>query len=136
MRLKILHHQYKYLGILFSSSGTFSHCQNDLYKRALRANFKSQKCLGDIKPNINTLLHLFDHTVKPILTYGCEIWGTLNQTSSIFKTNKDYKIEKSVENMQCEKLHIKFLKFSLGVHKKSTNDAVMGELGTISVIYK
>lgn len=52
-----------------SSSGTFSHCQNDLYKRALRAHFKLQKCLGDIKPNINTLLHLFDHTVKPILTY-------------------------------------------------------------------
>ena len=31
--------------------------------------------------------------------------------------------------MQCEKLHIEFLKFSLGVHKKSTNEAVMGELG-------
>ena len=28
---------YKYLGILFSSSGTFSHCQTDLYKRALKA---------------------------------------------------------------------------------------------------
>jgi len=85
---------YKYLGILFLSSGTFSHYQNDLYKRALRAHIKLQKCLGDIKPNINILLHLFDHTVKPILTYGCEIWGTLNQTCSIFKTNKDYKIEK------------------------------------------
>ena len=31
--------------------------------------------------------------------------------------------------MQRETLHIKFLKFSLGVHKISTNDAVMGELG-------
>ena len=31
---------YKYLGILFSSSGTFSYCQSDLYKRALRAQFK------------------------------------------------------------------------------------------------
>ena len=31
--------------------------------------------------------------------------------------------------MQRETLHIKFLKFSLGVHKISTNDAVIGELG-------
>ena len=31
---------YKYLGILFSSSGTFSYCQSDLYKRALRVQFK------------------------------------------------------------------------------------------------
>ena len=28
---------YKYLGIIFSSSGTFSYCRSDLYKRALRA---------------------------------------------------------------------------------------------------
>ena len=38
-------------------------------------------------------------------------------------------MEKSVENLLCEKLHMKFLKFSLGVNKKSTNVAVMGELG-------
>ena len=31
---------YKYLGIIFSSSGTFSYCQSDLYKRALKAQFK------------------------------------------------------------------------------------------------
>jgi len=86
----------------------------------LKHTLNYKNALGDIKPNINTLLHLFDHTVKPILTYGCEIWGTLNQTSSIFKTNKDYKIEKSVENMQCEKLHIKYLKFSLGVLTRSS----------------
>ena len=34
---------YEYLGILFSSSGTFSYCQNDLYKRGLKANLKIAK---------------------------------------------------------------------------------------------
>ena len=29
---------YKYVGVLFSSTGTFSYCQNDLYKRGLKAN--------------------------------------------------------------------------------------------------
>ena len=27
---------------------------------------------------IKTLLHIFDHTVKPILTYGSEVWGTFD----------------------------------------------------------
>jgi hypothetical protein len=33
----------KYPGILFSAPGTFTHCQNDLYRRASRANFKLSK---------------------------------------------------------------------------------------------
>ena len=53
---------YKYLGILFSSSGTFSYCQNDLCKRGLTANFKLGKCFGDLQ-NVDTVLHLFDQPV-------------------------------------------------------------------------
>jgi hypothetical protein len=30
------------------------------------------------KPKIKTLLHVFDHTVKPILTYGSEVWCTFD----------------------------------------------------------
>ena len=60
---------YKYLGILFSASGTFSHCQNDLYKRALKAQFKLSKCFGDLHQNVDTILHLFDHTVNPDSKY-------------------------------------------------------------------
>ena len=67
---------YKYLGILFSSSGTVSYCQNDLYKRGLKANFKISKCFGDLHQNVDIVLRLFDHTVKPVLLYGSEIWGT------------------------------------------------------------
>ena len=35
--------QYKYLGVLFCASGTFSFAQNELYKKALKAFFKLQK---------------------------------------------------------------------------------------------
>ena len=31
---------YKYLGVLFSASGTFSHAKLDLYKKGLKAFFK------------------------------------------------------------------------------------------------
>ena len=46
---------YKYLWILFSPSGTFSYCQNDLYKRGLKANFKIGKCFGDLHQNVDTV---------------------------------------------------------------------------------
>ena len=34
---------YMYLGIIFIASGTFTHCQEDLYKRRLRAFYKLLK---------------------------------------------------------------------------------------------
>jgi hypothetical protein len=34
-----------------------------------------------------------------------------------------------MEEFPCEKFNIKFSKFILGVHKKSSNFAVLGELG-------
>ena len=42
------------------------------------------KCFERHKPKIKTLLHVFDHTVKPILTYGSEVWDTFDpQTREI-----------------------------------------------------
>ena len=114
---------YKYLGILFSSSGTFSYCQNDLYKRGLKANFKIGKCFGDLHQNVDTVLHLFDHTVKPVLLYGSEIWGTINTASA--KVKKDsFSLFNTMFDMPCEKLHIRFLKYLLAVNRKTTNAAV------------
>jgi hypothetical protein len=66
---------YKYLGILFTSSGTFSYAKTELYKKGLKAYFKLLKSFGDFTPGVTTSLHLFNHTIKPIILYGCEIWG-------------------------------------------------------------
>ena len=52
------------LGVLFSASGTFSNAKLDLYKRGLKAFFKLKSIFGDLSPNVNTSLHIFDHTVK------------------------------------------------------------------------
>ena len=119
---------YKYLGILFCSNGSFTLCQEDLFKRASRAYFKMSKYFVDCKSSIRTFLKLFDHIVKPILLYACEIWGTINITSTIVQKD-DYLLEHSFKNMYCDKLHLKSLKYILGVHKKSVNDAVLGETG-------
>lgn len=119
---------YKYLGIVFSASGTFSYCQKDLYNRALRAQFKLTKCFFSMTPKLDSLLHLFEHTIEPVLLYGSEIWGTVNILSSKIK-KADFKLENLVENLLCDKLQLKFLKYISRMHKKAPNMGVLSEFG-------
>lgn len=69
---------YTYLGITFSISGIYTEAKKNLYKKGLKAYFKLVKSFSGYKPKIKTLLHIFDHTVKPVLLYGSEIWGFFN----------------------------------------------------------
>ncbi|XP_071132876.1 uncharacterized protein [Mytilus edulis] len=126
--------KYKYLGLYLSSSGSFSYAQNELYKKSLKAHFKLRKDLLSLNPDVKTSIHVFDHTVKPILLYGSEIWGMFNSLSSKCK-KEDISFEKLYSGLPCEKLHIKFCKFILGVHKKTTNAAVLSELGRFPIYF-
>ena len=67
---------YVYLGVAFSISGSFTEAKNNLYHKGLKALFKVKKCFQGHSPKIKTILHIFDHTIKPILLYGSEIWGS------------------------------------------------------------
>ena len=76
--------RYKYLGAYFCLSGFFTYAQEDLYNKSLTAYFKFSKAFLSLKPNIHISMHVFDHTNKPILLYGCEIWGSFNPSTSKF----------------------------------------------------
>ena len=121
--------RYRYLGVLFSASGTFSRAKLDLYKRGLKAFFKLKSIFGDLSPNVNTSLHIFNHTVKPVLLYGCEVWGTCYPSAAAVRKVEDFKLEKGYNNLDCEKLAVKYYTYILGVHKRTTNLAVYGDLG-------
>jgi hypothetical protein len=125
---------YKYLGLYFSASGSFFFAQNELHKNALKAYYKLHKDLLTLNPNNNTSLHVFDHTIKPILLYGCEIWGSFNPTTTRFR-NETIALDKIYQNFKCELLHTKFCRFILGVHKKSTNFGLLSELGRFPIYY-
>ena len=118
---------YCYLGIKFSITGSFTEAKQNLYNRGLKAYFKLKKCFEYHKPKIGTILHAFDHTVKPILLYGSEIWGMLD-TNRLNKFKDNY-FQKLCNDLVIEKLHIKVCKYILEVSRRSTNLAVMGELG-------
>ena len=120
--------------------------KSDLYKRGLKAYFKLMISLNPA-PTPSVSLHLFDHLLKPILLYGCEIWSPIDLTYKITTrshlTEKDTFVKKLREKFPyitkyfdkidlIEKLHLKFCKSTLGVNSKATNLAVYSELGRYS----
>ena len=123
---------YKYLGVYFSASGSFSFAQNELYKKGLKAYFKLQKDFLAFNPSLKTSMHVFDHTIKPILLYGSEIWGSFNTNTPKFR-NGPLDFDKVYNKLVSDKLHVKFCKQILGVHKKTTNFAVLSELGRFPI---
>ena len=64
---------YKYLGILFSASGSFTPAKKQLYDKAVKALYSLKRNILSLNPSIFTSLPIFDHTIKPILMYGSEI---------------------------------------------------------------
>ena len=92
----------------------------------MKALYSLKRNILSLNPSIYTSLHIFDHTVKPILLYGSGIWlCSLSKKATIHDIFDYSKISKSFNS---EKLHIHFCKFILGVHKKSSNFAVTSEL--------
>ena len=67
--------EYKYLGILFKPSGTFSHAIRYLCNKSYKAAFCIRKALFSDKMNVQLYLKLYEHCVKPILLYCSEIFS-------------------------------------------------------------
>ena len=117
---------YKYLGLIFSASGTFSPAKKQLYDKSVKALYSLKRNIISLNPSIHTSLHIFDHTIKPILLYGSEIWAcSLPKKASIEDL---FDFSKITRSFYSEKLHIHFCKYILGVHKRSSNFAVFSEL--------
>ena len=70
--------KYKYLGVFFSSSGSFLNAKVHLVEQAKKAMHLLYKRIFNLDLPIDLQLQLFDHTIVPILTYSAEVWGYEN----------------------------------------------------------
>lgn len=120
--------EMKYLGIVFHSNCLFTTAIENLKGKSNKALFKLTKSFGNFTPSVKTSTHLFDSVVKPVLLYNSEIWGSyitdVDKLCNI-STNKT----KIYHNFNFEKLHLRWCKYTLGVNSKSSNIAVLAELG-------
>ena len=107
--------KFVYLGITFTTGGSFNETHKTLSGQALKGIFKLNQYLykfTDLSPK--HILDLFDKLIRPILCYGAQVWGFSNL-------------------VQQERIHLQFCKKLLGVKKSTQNDFVYGELGRVSL---
>ena len=106
---------YKYLGILLSRSGSFGKNKKYLAEQANKAPFALFRKSRNLNLSIDLQIELFNKTVKPILLYGCEIWGYGNCDD-------------------LERVQLKFLKYAFNLKKSTPTYMIYGELGVKPIL--
>ena len=66
---------YKYLGVVISNNGSFLNARKSVYEKANKAMYLLYKRINNLNLPLDLQLKLFDSTILPIMTYGCEIWS-------------------------------------------------------------
>ena len=136
---------YCYLGLIIHKSGNMSQARTQLKKKAMRAIYSLKSTVNKTKLSHKSLCNLFDALIKPIALYGAPIWtpnmslvkhivknliagDTINYDSAAFM--------KKFALINCEKVHLNFIKWSLGVNKRASNLGSWGESGRYPLIYE
>ena len=118
---------YCYLGIDFTAAGTFTAALNKLKEKANKALFKFREYA--LNNNIRLASKLFNTLIVPILTYASEVWGPY-----LLHNMNDHNFMILCDKAPMEVVHIKFCRYLLGVHRKSCNAVVRGELGNYPLL--
>lgn len=106
--------QFKYLGIFFSKNRKFASTKKHIVEQAKKGLFSLYRKIRNLDLSIDCQLKLFDSTILPILTYGCEVWGY------------------SDLNL-LEKVHTDFLKHILHVKRSTPHIMLYGDLGRFPI---
>ena len=104
---------YNYLGLTISANGKFKEGLKNLKRKAQKALFSLKAKLGSI-PNLSITLSssLFDKLIRPILTYGCDVWG-----------------DEFSKKSPVEDVNVGFCRYILGVSQKTPIMGLYSELG-------
>ena len=105
---------FKYLGVVLPKSRSFYQSKKHIVDQARKALFGLYRKIRNLELPIDCQLKLFDNTIVPILTYGCEIWGYGDLTI-------------------IERVHTDFMKYILNVKKCTPHIMLYGELGRFPI---
>ena len=129
--------EYCYLGIVYTLSGSLAKAQNELRTKGLRAYFSLKRMVDTRSLTVRSLFRLFDALIVPIITYGCQLWLFETNFLKMIATNTLHcdartSINK-ISNDPLENLHLKFLKWTLGLTAKATNLVCWGDTGRVPI---
>ncbi|KAL5258289.1 hypothetical protein ACHWQZ_G008954 [Mnemiopsis leidyi] len=117
-------------------------CTENLKTKAMRAFFGLKRAVIRSKLSFKALTILFDSLIKPIVLYGAPIWAPNSSTWSTIAKASDPLLHnqknflKTLGGSIQEKVHLSFLKWALGVHRKASNIGVWGESGRSPLFYE
>ena len=112
--------EYKYLGNIVRSvdrttgdvfAANYEYLCSKARGSSMSLKRKTKDC-GPLSPKL--MIYLFDSLVRPVLTYGCAVWGT-----------------RSNGREQVDKIHLWYLRALLGIKATSSNVITLGECGSI-----
>ena len=122
--------KYTYLGITFDSSGCFTSVETELKAKAIKATFKLSSALNSgLNASYGLHTKLFDSLIRPIATYGCEVWFPMKYNKIFSDISGDFM--KRIDKIPCEALHNAFCKRLLSVYKSTSNTLSKSELGRL-----
>ena len=132
---------YCYLGIEIHQSGSFSLARSSLKNKAMRALFSLKGTVNKSRTSFRSLTTLFDSLIKPVVLYGAPIWTPtiavlkyLSGSKTSNSNNFGSSTLKKISQLNCERIHLHFLKWALGVNRKTSNSAVWGESGRYPLV--
>ena len=119
-------HEYCYLGINLQADGKYKKPQADLCTKATRAVYSLKKSIMRDVVSTKSLFILFDTLIKPILFYGGPVWSprAYNICKILGTSMSSRTCLKRIAADPTEKVHIGFLKWALGVNRRTSNAAV------------
>ena len=131
---------YCYLGIVFVPSGKFTTAILELKKKAMRSLFKLKSTVSRNDLSMKSLFKLYDSLVHPILTYGCQIFLPETNFSKILTSktkpgqiNWQQNWLTKIARDSFETIHLGFIKWVLGVHRKASNIGSWGDSSRLPV---
>ena len=107
--------EFKYLGIFLARTGSFLKTKKHIADQANIALFSLMRKIRHLSLLIDMQIDLFNKMIKPILLYGCELWGFGNIDI-------------------IERVQLKFIKHILHLKKSTPSFMIYGELGVYPLI--
>lgn len=106
---------FTYLGVKFSKSGSFKSAKEHIAEQGNKALFSLLRKIRDLNLPYDVQIDLFEKTIKPVLLYGCEVWGSGNCDI-------------------IERVNLKFLKTIFQLKKSTPSFMIYGELGITPIM--
>ena len=126
---------YTYLGIVFTLSGSLKTAQANLKQKAMRSYFslKSMIDMNHLKKTV--VFKLFDALIMPVVAYGCQIWLPYTIAMRSLATGSYPSLSK-ISQDPLERVHLSFLKWTIGVGKFTSNATMWGDTGRYPLVFQ